>query len=60
MLVLLKETNILIQIIRDKRKLKGAKSSKVIIIAAKHCKRVALKMSLLNKNTLIESATVIP
>lgn len=49
-----------IQMILDKRKLKGANSNKAITIAAKHCKRVKLKIRLLITKTATERATVKP
>ena len=53
-------TNIFIQIIRDKRKFKGVKRSKVTIIAAKDCSNAAPKTREAIKKVTTESATVIP
>ena len=55
-----KWTNIFIQIILDKRKFKGANINNAITIAAKHCKRLKLKIKLLITNIATESATVKP
>ena len=53
-------TNIFIQIIRDKRKFIGVKTSKVTIIATKDCSNAAPKRREAIKKVTTESATVIP
>ena len=40
--------------------LNGARTNKMNVIAAKHCKRVRFKSKVLITNVAIESATVIP
>ncbi len=40
--------------------LNGARTIKMNVIAAKHCKRVRFKIKVLNTNVAIERATVIP